>query len=47
MTKNDAERNFDKETFDRNFELIFGKKEKENGNEDDNTKTGTNKENNG
>ena len=33
--KNDAERNFNKEEFDKNFDLIFGKKEKQDGNKND------------
>jgi hypothetical protein len=49
--KNDTERNFDKEAFDKNFDLIFGKKEKQNGNKENkydrkNTNTSTEEENN-
>ena len=39
--KNDAERNFDREAFDKNFELIFGKKEKTDGNKSDKDSTKT------
>jgi hypothetical protein len=42
--KNDAERNFNREAFDKNFELIFGKKEKTDGNKDDKKSTDTNAE---
>ena len=43
--KNDAERNFDREAFDKNFELIFGKKEKTDGNKES-TNTNPEEENN-
>ena len=39
--KNDAERNFNREAFDKNFELIFGKKEKQDGNKDNEKSTDT------
>jgi hypothetical protein len=46
--KNDAEKNFDREAFDKNFDLIFNNKEKKDGNKDDkkSTNTSTKEENN-